>query len=130
MRRLVVSVCPREPGIAVLRVERRGPRERLDARAIATHLEAIVARRGLAECVGIERGCAGGCAGPGPNVTVRFYRMPGEGERADHVSIGWKTYVASIETLDCLARIVEENLATDRGVTATRARRGRRRAGR
>ena len=32
------------------------------------------------------------------------------GQRADEVAIGWKTYVYSLATLDCLARVIEENL--------------------
>jgi hypothetical protein len=32
------------------------------------------------------------------------------GEKPDHVSIGWKTYVASLDALDCLARVIEDNL--------------------
>lgn len=122
-RRLVVTVCPLEPGTVVLPVARGRRPIRLDAEAIAAELEGFVARRGLDALVHVRRGCAGGCTGPGPNVGVTMYPATPPGERPDHVAVGWKTYVYSLAALDCLARVIEENLSPP-----TAARRGRRRA--
>jgi hypothetical protein len=110
VKRLVISVCPREGGRVVLPVERGGRARRLDAGAILRHLEALVARRGLAEHVRIRDACAGGCGLRGPNVTVTIYPPLRPGERPDHVAVGWKTYVASLTALDCLARVIDDNL--------------------
>lgn len=110
MNRIVVTVCAREPGVVVLPLERRTPAVRLDARAILRGLHTIVSARGLGGRVIVREACAGGCTGPGPNVGVTIYPSPGPGERADTVAIGWKTYVYSLATLDCLARVIEENL--------------------
>jgi hypothetical protein len=60
--------------------------------------------------VQVREACAGGCSGAGPNVSVAMYSMPAAGERADQVAVGWKTYVYSLPTLDCLAQVIEENL--------------------
>jgi hypothetical protein len=109
-RRLVISVCPRESGTVVLPVERGGRARRLDADAVMRQLEALVARRGLAEQVRIRDACAGGCGLRGPNVTVTIYPAVAPGERPDHVAVAWKTYVASLKTLDCLARVIDDNL--------------------
>jgi hypothetical protein len=109
-RRLIVTVCPREPGIVVQAVERRGPRRRLDAPAIVRRLQALIVERSLGERVQVREACAGGCTGAGPNVGVTIFRAPAVGEHADQVAIGWKTYVYSLPTLDCLARVIEENL--------------------
>ena len=109
-RRLVISVCPRESGTVVLPVERGGRARRLDADAIFRQLEALVARRGLAEQVGIRDACAGGCGLRGPNVTVTIYPPVRPGARPDHVAVGWKTYVTSLGALDCLARVIDDNL--------------------
>ncbi len=130
MRRLVITICPRERGAVRLAVEHRGATERLDARAIVARLGALVAQRGLAARVRIQEGCAGGCAGPGPNVSVTMHARHGPGEREDHVAIGWKNYVASLATLPCLATIVEENLADPDMETTVSARRRRRSRGR
>ena len=46
----------------------------------------------------------------GPNVTVTIYPPVRPGAKPDHVSIGWKSYVASLATLDCLARVIDDNL--------------------
>ena len=113
-RRLVITVCPRELGVVSLAVERGGRIELLDATAVAARLEAIIARRGLGDRVRVQQACAGGCAGPGPNVSVAFYPMPRPGERPDHVATGWKTYVASLDTLPCLATVIDENLGDAR----------------
>lgn len=96
-----------------LSLRRGGRAQRLDAPAIARHLAALAAERGLGDRVRIREGCAGGCQGPGPNVDVTRYPLPHAGERQDHVAVGWKTYVYSISTLDCLATIIDENLTDD-----------------
>jgi hypothetical protein len=36
------------------------------------------------------------------------------GEREDHVAVGWKTYVYSLGTLDCLAAVIDDNLGRSR----------------
>jgi hypothetical protein len=43
-------------------------------------------------------------------VSVIVYPPVRPGETPDHVAIGWKTYVASLGTLDCLARVIDESL--------------------
>jgi len=109
-RRIVVTVCPREPGVVTLPVERGARAQRLDAAAVRRSLEALVERRHLAGRVRFRDGCAGGCGQRGPNVGVMIYPPLRRGERPDHVAIGWKTYVYSLDTLDCLARVLEDNL--------------------
>jgi hypothetical protein len=109
-RRLVVTVCPREPGVVTLPIVRGGRPVRLRAPAILRHLRGLVAERGLAERVRLREGCAGGCSGTGPNVSVEIFPTTRPGEREDHVAIGWKTYVYSLASLDCLAAILDENL--------------------
>ena len=109
-RRLVICVCSREPGKVTLPIERGGRVRRLDAAAVARHLEALVARRGLTEAVQVRDACAGGCGMPGPNVTVIVYAPVRPGEKPDHVSIARRSYVGSLGRLDCLARVVDENL--------------------
>jgi hypothetical protein len=110
VNRLVVTVCARETGVVVLPLERGTPAVRLDARAILRGLHAMIGARGLGSRVLVREACAGGCTGPGPNVGVTIYPSPKPGERADQVAIGWKTYVYSLATLDCLARVIDENL--------------------
>jgi hypothetical protein len=110
VRRIVVTVCPRERGTVRLPVERRGRERRVNAPAILRELRALVARRGLAEHVTVRDGCAGGCALRGPNVTVTIYPPVRAGERPDQVAVGWKSYVGSLGSLDCLARVVEDGL--------------------
>jgi hypothetical protein len=124
MRRLVVTVCPREPGVVVLPVERGGHARRLDAGAVLAELQALVARRRLGARVEFRQACAGGCGEEGPNVDVTIYPATSSGDRPDHVAVGWKTYVYSLATLDCLATVIEENLD---GLPARRprTRRGR-----
>jgi len=124
VRRLVVTVCPREPGVVVLPVERGGRARRLDAAGVLDALERLVARRGLGARVEFRRACAGGCGGEGPNVDVTIYPATPSGERPDHVAVGWKTYVYSLPALDCLATVIEENLDVARP-PATRGRRAR-----
>ena len=109
MKRIVVTVCPRERGTVRLPVERRGRVRRLDAVAVLRELRALVARRDLGEHVRVRDGCAGGCALRGPNVTVTIYSPLRPDEPPDHVAIGWKSYVGSLASLDCLARVVEDN---------------------
>jgi hypothetical protein len=110
MRRLVITVCPREPGVVVLPVKRGGRARRLDAAAIVHDLQELITCRRLADHVSLREGCAGGCYGSGPNVSVTIYPVAPPGERADGVAVGWKTYVYTLATLDCLARVIEENL--------------------
>lgn len=109
-RRLVITVCPREPGVVVLPITRGGRAVRLDAEAIRRHLGELVAERGLGERVRLREGCAGGCSGPGPNVSIEIFPLTRPGEREDHVAVDWKTYVYSLGTLDCLAAVIEDNL--------------------
>ena len=99
-----------EPGSVTLPVERGGRARRMNARALAAALGSLIAERKLGDLVWLRAGCAGGCARTGPNVGVTIYPAPRPGERPDHVAIGWKTYVYSLGTLDCLATIIEENL--------------------
>ncbi|OLC13309.1 MAG: hypothetical protein AUH29_13405 [Candidatus Rokubacteria bacterium 13_1_40CM_69_27] len=101
-----------EPGAVTLPLRRGGRPVPMDARAIARHLQALVADRNLADVVRVREGCAGGCTGRGPNVGVTIYRAPRPGERGDHVAIGWKTYVYSIGALNCLAAVIDDNLAS------------------
>jgi hypothetical protein len=109
-RRLVITVCPREPGMVVLPIARGERAARLNAAAILTHLRQIVAERGLDERVRFREGCAGGCSGQGPNVSVEILPLTKPGEREDHVAIDWKTYVYSLGSLDCLATVIDQNL--------------------
>jgi hypothetical protein len=120
--RLVITVCPREPGRVVLPVERGGRARRLGAADVVRELTALATRRGLADRVSIREGCAGGCSGAGPNVDVTVHRVPPAGERADHVAIGWRSYVYSLGALDCLAAVIEENLPSARRAARPRAR--------
>jgi hypothetical protein len=108
-RRLVITVCLREPGVVRLPIERDGPAVRLDARRITRELTRLVARRGLGGLVVVRDGCAGGCTGRGPNVDVRSYAMRA-GEQGDEVALGWKTYVYSLAGLPALAAVIDENL--------------------
>jgi hypothetical protein len=110
MRRLVITVCPREPGVVVLPVERGGRARRLDAAAIVRDLRGLIDRRQLADHVSLREGCAGGCYGSGPNLSVTIYPPVRSGERADGVAVSWKTYVYTLATLTCLAQVIEENL--------------------
>jgi hypothetical protein len=121
-RRVVVTVCLRERGVVALPIERGGRVERLDAGRVVRRLQEVVAKRGLADRVRVETGCAGGCTCPGPNVSLAFYAEPRAGEPADHVAIGWRTYAASLAALDCLARVVDDNVG-DAGRAARRRRR-------
>jgi hypothetical protein len=110
MRRLVITVCPREPGVVVLPVERGGRARRLDAAAIVRDLHELITRRQLADHVSLREGCAGGCYGSGPNLSVTIYPPVRPGERADGIAVSWKTYVYTLATLTCLAQVIEENL--------------------
>jgi hypothetical protein len=109
-RRLVITVCPQEPGMVLLPLRPGERRRRLGARAIARHLAELAVERGVSEVVEIRSGCAGGCWLKGPNVSVALYPVTPPGQRPDHVAIAWKTYVASLAELDCLATIIDENL--------------------
>lgn len=112
--RLVITVCPRERGVVVLPVERGQPARRLDARAVAQALGSLVAKRCLDGRVSLREACAGGCSRPGPNIDVTIYPGVRPGEKPNHVATGWKTYVYSLASLDCLARIIDENLRPPR----------------
>jgi hypothetical protein len=107
-------VCPREPGVVTLPIARGGRAVRLSAVAILRHLKELIAERGLAERVRLREGCAGGCSGPGPNVSVEIFPLTRPGEREDHVAVDWKTYVYSLASLECLAAVLEENLGRSR----------------
>ena len=109
-RRLVVMVCPHEPGVVVLPVRPGGRARRLDAPAVAQTLRDLVAERRLDDYVCLREGCAGGCGRAGPNVSVTIHRAPQAGGQPDQVAIGWKTYVYALASLDCLATIIDENL--------------------
>ena len=109
MRRLVVTVCPREPGTVRLPIECGDRGRRLDAAATLRELRALVARRGLDEHVRVRDGCAGGCAFRGPNVTVTKLSPLRPGERPDNVAVGWKSYVGTLRSLDCLARVIADD---------------------
>ena len=109
-RRLVITVCPRERGTVVLPARRGRRAARMDATILARELAAFVAERGLEHWVRIREGCAGGCWSPGPNVGITIYPAPRDGERHDHIAIGWRTYVYSLATLDALTRIIDDNL--------------------
>jgi hypothetical protein len=124
-RRLVITVCPLEGGVVRLPIERGGRPQRLDARAIAAALDALVGRRGLGERVRVREGCAGGCGGRGPNVSVALHAATPAGERPDNVAVGWKTYVYSLATLPCLATVIDENLDEPAPRRTTRRRRAR-----
>lgn len=95
----------------VLPVDRGGRRRRLDAAALARCLRDLVTARRLEARVELRAGCAGGCGLAGPNVDVTIHPVPGPGEKPSHVAMGWKTYVYSLASLDCLARVIDENLS-------------------
>lgn len=124
-RRLVISVCPREPGVVRLPARRGGRPETMHASGVARRLEALVAERRLAEVVRLESACAGGCASPGPNVTVTIYPARRPGEKPDHVAVGRRTYVDALASLDCLATVIEENLRAPSAAGTRRRRRAR-----
>jgi hypothetical protein len=109
-RRLTISVCPRESGEVALSVERGGRVRRLDAAGVLDALRELVAERQLEDRVTFREGCAGGCGRPGPNVDVTIHLAPRPGQKPDHVALGWKTYVYSLASLDCLATVIDENL--------------------
>jgi hypothetical protein len=109
-RRIVITVCPRERGVVVLPITRGGRAVRLNAEAILQHVAELVAERGVGDRVRLREGCAGGCSGTGPNVSVEIFPLGRPGEREDHVAVDWKTYVYSLGSLDCLATVIEENL--------------------
>ena len=106
----MITICPRERGVVVLPVTRGGHAVRLDAASILRQLSTLVDERGLGERVRLREGCAGGCSGPGPNVSIEMFPLTRPGEREDHVAVDWKTYVYSLGTLDCLAAVIEDNL--------------------
>jgi hypothetical protein len=111
-RRLVITVCPREPGVVRLPIRRGDPPTRLDAAAIVDRLRRLVAERNLQHMVEIHEACAGGCARPGPNVTVTLFPIPRPGAPADHVATARKTYVYSLSTLPSLADLLTDHLPT------------------
>ena len=114
-RRLLVTVCPNERGTVLMRTVRGGRRQRLDARAVLRELEALVVKRALQETVEVRAGCAGGCHGRGPNVSVAIYPPVRPGERPDHIAVGWRSYVGVLEHLDALAAVIDENLTEPGG---------------
>ena len=96
--------------MVLLPLERSGRKRRLDAAAVARSLLGLVAARRLDGRVSIREGCAGGCGRAGPNVDVRIHPISRPGRKPDNVAIGWKTYVYSLASLDCVATILDENL--------------------
>jgi hypothetical protein len=111
LRRIVVTVCPRECGRVTLPVRRGERPRRLDASAIVRHLAALTSERRLGDVVELRQACAGGCGLPGPNVSVTIHPATAPGERPDHVAIAWKTYVRSLPTLDSLAEVIDDNVS-------------------
>jgi hypothetical protein len=109
-RRIIITVCPKERGTAVLSVKPGTPRRRLDAGAILRELQALVGRRNLDAVVRVREGCAGGCHGRGPNVSLTLHVLPAPGERPDNIAIGWRTYVGSLAEMPSLQAILDENL--------------------
>ena len=72
--RLVVTVCPREPGVVRPGEARRpGPPARRDEHPASPRSTRRGAR--AAARVRLQVGCAGGCGGPGPNVSVTIYPL-------------------------------------------------------
>src|SRR5262249_23682924 len=114
-RRLVITVCPREEGTVRLAIDRGGKKHQLGATGLARSLREIATARGLDDFVAVREGCAGGCSRRGPNVDVTIHLAALPGAKPDHVAIGWKTYVYSLPSLDCVAAIIDENLHTDEG---------------
>src|SRR5262249_27996854 len=96
--------------VVVLPITRGGRAVRLDAASILRHLSALVAERGLGERVRFREGCAGGCSGSGPNVSVEMFPLGRPGEREGHVAGDWKPYVCPLGPLDCLAAVIDDNL--------------------
>jgi hypothetical protein len=119
-RRIVITVCPRERGVVVLPIRRGSRAVRMNAEAILRHLAELVAERGLGERVRLREGCAGGCSGAGPNVSVEIFPLGRPGEREDLVAVDWKTYVYSLGSLDCLATVIEDNIGRAQIRTARR----------
>lgn len=110
LRRLVINVCPLEAGLVRLPVRSGLRAVPMDARAIRQHLDELVRTRSLSDRVRVREACAGGCSGSGPNVSVTIYPEPRAGEPPDGIAIGWRTYVYSLATLDCLAAVIDDNL--------------------
>jgi hypothetical protein len=104
-------VCSNELGTVVLAVERGGRRRRLDARAILRELRALIARRQLGAIVHVREGCAGGCQGRGPNVSLTVHPLTPPGEKPDSIAIGWRTYVGSLAEAAALQAIIDDNLS-------------------
>ncbi|MBI3029999.1 MAG: hypothetical protein HYY64_10845 [Candidatus Rokubacteria bacterium] len=128
MRRLLeITVCPLEPGSVALPLERGGRPRRMDARAIRQHLERLIRRRALAGRVWLREDCAGGCHRAGPNVNVDVFLKAPPGAEQDHVAVENRSYVYSLASLPCLARIIDENLRPGRPRGTRAARSGRRR---
>jgi len=109
-RRLVITVCLREAGTVRLALDRGGGERRLDAAGVAQALRDLIAARRIDERVSVREGCAGGCTRRGPNVDVTMYPATQPGAKPDPVASGWKTYVYSLASLDCLASIIDANL--------------------
>jgi hypothetical protein len=91
-------------------VNRGGRKRRLDAAGIAQALRDLVTARQLDGLVSVREGCAGGCSRAGPNVDVTIHAVTPPGAKPDHVAIGRKTYVYSLDSLDCVATIIDANL--------------------
>ncbi|HXJ81760.1 MAG TPA: hypothetical protein VMS64_24145 [Candidatus Methylomirabilis sp.] len=109
-RCLVITVCPKERGAVRLAIAPGGKKRRLDAAGLARSLRDLAAARQLDGLVTVREGCAGGCSRAGPNVGVTIHSVTLPGAKPNHVAIGWKTYVYSLASLDCVATIIDENL--------------------
>jgi hypothetical protein len=118
--RATITVCPREPGVVSLALERGDRARRLDAAGVAAGLESLIRARGLTGRVVLQRACAGGCSLPGPNVSVTLFPEPWPGERADHVAVGWRSYVGTLQTLPCLATVIDDNVSPPGGTESVR----------
>src|ERR1043166_2282683 len=99
-RCLVITVCPNEPGVVVLPLERGGRARPLAAQAVAHHLAVLAAARGVQDRVTLRSACAGGCTSDGPNVGVTIYPEPHQGQEADHEATGWESHEDSVPQLD------------------------------
>src|SRR2546430_9740279 len=98
MRRLVVTVCPRERGAVVLPLERGGRAARLDAAGVLAPLRALVARRGVDDRGHLRDGRAGGCWAAGPHLDGRRFAAAKPRRRPPPPAPGLETHAYSPPT--------------------------------